>query len=152
MKTGKAQLPDLQVARRAAEEAVADMPEGDLKIKAFEVILQRLLSAEQPDMRIPATKEATPPTRRSRSRRSRPATGATQDKGLLSQRIMALKDDGFFRQQRTIGEVRQELKVGGWHYPVTTISPILLRLTQQRKLRREQVKSGNRKVWKYSNP
>jgi hypothetical protein len=151
VKPAKVRVQDVQVARRAAEEAVNGMPDGDLKIKAFEVILQHLLVVAPPEAeRSPAKKASS--SRGSRPRRTRAAAGSRQETGVLTQRIMGLKDSGFFKEQKMIGEVRQELKAGGWHYPVTTISPIMLRLTQQRKLRREQVKSGNRKVWMYSNP
>lgn len=39
-----ATIEELKKARKLAEDAVADMPEGELKTKAFEVILNDLLS------------------------------------------------------------------------------------------------------------
>jgi hypothetical protein len=66
-------------------------------------------------------------------------------------RILALKADGFFASQRTISEIRTELATRGWHYPLTTLSGRLQTLVQERHLRREKVKEGRKKVWRYSN-
>jgi hypothetical protein len=63
-----------------------------------------------------------------------------------------LRDEGFFKTQKAIGEVREELKAHGWHYPLTTLSGRLQALVQQRQLRRERGVQGKKKVWKYSNP
>lgn len=41
--------PDkLKELRKKAQEAVADMPDGELKTKAFEIFLQHLLASESP--------------------------------------------------------------------------------------------------------
>lgn len=133
--------------RKQAERAVAEMPDGDLKVKAFEVILGHLLSGTGPSA--PKTEGA-----QASARRSRPA-GATREASparSISGRILVLRDEGFFKNQKTIGEVREELRAHGWHYPLTTLSGRLQGLVQQRKLRRERATQGNKKLWKYSNP
>jgi hypothetical protein len=61
--------------------------------------------------------------------------------GLIAQ----LGDEGYFKAKRTIGEIRKKLEEGGHIYPLTSISPILTRLTKRRVLRR--LKENN--VWKY---
>jgi hypothetical protein len=127
--------------RREAEQAVSEMPDGDLKIKAFEVILNHLLQGPE---RTQSGAAAAPEPRR----RDTKGTVETSTIG----RILVLRDEGFFKSQRAIGEVREELRAHGWHYPVTSLSPALLTLVQQRKLRRERGKEGNKKIWKYSNP
>lgn len=66
-------------------------------------------------------------------------------------RILALRDEDFFASQRAMSEIRSALASHGWHYPLTTLSGRLQQLVQQRSLRRERVKDGRKKVWKYSN-
>ena len=129
--------------RREAEKAVADMPDGELKVKAFEVILNHLLAG--PDVVTVRTGEGEKEAKPKGGKEKVTATS-------IGGRILVLKDEGFFNNQRTIGEVREELRAHGWHYPLTTLSGTLIALVQQRKLRRERAKEGNKKIWKYSNP
>lgn len=131
--------------RKQAERAVAEMPDGELKVKAFEVILNHLLegtgpsTTEQAQHRTPSTRQAKSP------RQASPAQSAAG-------RILVLRDEGFFKNQKTIAEVREELKAHGWHYPLTALSGRLQALVQKRNLRRERATQGKKKVWKYSNP
>ena len=129
--------------RKEAEAAVAEMPDGDLKVKAFEVILAHLLGAGV------AVQEKS--SRAPKEAKSKGGRGSADDKSTVG-RILVLGDEGFFKNQRAIAEVREELQAHGWHYPVTSLSPTLLSMVQKRLLRRERVKEGNKKVWKYSNP
>jgi hypothetical protein len=126
--------------RKQAEKAVEDMQDGEFKLKAFEVILNHLLSPVKTE----------------------PAAGKTRDDKKYEQmdmdsestggRIMVLKDEGFMKSPKTISEIRSELQAHGWHYPVTTLSGELIKLVQKRKLRRQRVKVGNKLIWQYSNP
>src|SRR5262245_56277949 len=125
--------------RQRAEAAVADMADGDLKIKAFEVILNHLLEEERVEKRAiektPSSDdevELPPPT-------------------TLTGRILALKEENFFRQQRTIGDVKNELANHGWHYTLNNLSGKLQRLAQRREIRRVPGKDGKRSIWKYSD-
>src|SRR5882757_5479717 len=111
--------------RRRAEAAVADMAEGPLKTKAFEVFLMELLRNSH--------SIHTPPEPRSRADRE----GKRHSQTSIPGRILGLRDAGFFREQRTIAEIRAELMKQGWHIPATTLSGRLQGLVQQRKLRRE---------------
>lgn len=129
--------------RKEAEKAVAEMADGDLKLKAFEVILNHLLSEK-------LEKPATPLARGKKSEITIPETEASNDSA--AGRILVLKDEGFFKTQKTLGEIREELETHGWHYPTTTLSGVLIELVQKRKLRRVRVKEENKKIWKYSNP
>jgi hypothetical protein len=61
--------------------------------------------------------------------------------GLLSELIA----EGFFGQPRELGVVRLALKEKGHFYPVTTLSPLMLRLVRRKELRR--IKEKNR--WTY---
>src|ERR1700694_1226124 len=114
--------------RKQAEEAVADMSEGPLKTKAFEVILDRLLVDRENESK--PTTPSPPPASKNDPEVTRPNSTSSTD------RILLLKDEGFFQEQRTIGEVREKLASRGWHYPVTSLSGPLQTLVQRALLRR----------------
>jgi hypothetical protein len=135
---------DIQSARRQAEDAVADMPAGELKVKAFEVILAHLLGA--------TTTAADSPPVSKRSAKVKRVAEVLHAANSCTGRIMLLKNQGFFAEQRTIRDVRDELARHGWHYPASTLSGKLQTLVQRRELRRIRVKEGNRDIWKYSLP
>lgn len=60
--------------------------------------------------------------------------------------IKELCDDGFFSQPKGIADVKKALVERGHHYPVEHLSVPLIRLTQQRILRRFK-EDG---TWKYT--
>jgi len=66
----------------------------------------------------------------------------TTPMGLLS----SLIDGNFFRKPKDLGAVKAALEEMGHVYPVTTLSPLLLRLVRRRQLRR--IKDKNR--WLYT--
>lgn len=135
---------DLVGLRKQAEAAVQDMPDGELKVKAFETILAHLLSDGAVRTDPPVERKAIS-AGKSREPGGKQPTSATD-------RILAIKNEGFFASQRSIAEIRQELKKNGWHYPVTSLSGPMQALVSNRTLRRENVKDGKgRKGWKYSN-
>jgi hypothetical protein len=133
-----------------AERAAGSVADPTFKEKAFEVVLHRLLLAEwnldpqDEESRAVAPMNAHQIRQPDQSQRKEPKT--------LSQRIMTLQSDSFFREPRTIATVRDGLGARGWHYPVTTLSGVLQSLTQKRRLRRERVRDGRKTAWKYSNP
>lgn len=59
--------------------------------------------------------------------------------------IAELIDGGFFKKPKELGAIKTALAEQGHHYPVTTLSPIALRLVRKRMLRR--IKEKNR--WLY---
>ncbi|OCK58058.1 hypothetical protein [Bradyrhizobium sp. LMTR 3] len=61
--------------------------------------------------------------------------------GLLAELI----GSGFFSTPRELGSVRQALEEQGHFYPVTTLSPLMLRLVRRKELRRLK----DRKRWTY---
>lgn len=131
--------------RKQAEEAVKDMPEGELKVKAFETILTHLLSSasSQGVERVSAKTKAQPKQKEAMSKA--PKT--------IGERILFLKEEAFFKAQKSLAEVRSELKKNGWHYANTDLSGPLQLLVQRRLLRREQVADNEQRAgWKYSNP
>jgi hypothetical protein len=133
---------ELIAARRKAEESVADMQDGPLKEKAFEVILGSLLSAGS--LRSSAKAEEETSERR--------VPGAPKSATTLVDRIALLADEGFFGEPRGLSELQAKLAEHGWHYPQQNLSTPLIRLVRKRALRRLQASEGGKKVWKYSLP
>jgi len=139
-------------ARQKAEQAVAEMPEGELRIEAFKIILNRLLSEEaspvpRPQVRSPRHQRVT--NRKRQSGRDNEEDTVPRS---VPARILALKADGFFDAQRGIGEIRDELQTHGWRYNVTGLSGPLMRLVRERELRRLKVDDGGKTTYKYFNP
>jgi hypothetical protein len=127
-------------ARRAAEAAVDDMSEGPLKVAAFQTILARLLDQEAPSVNSVAARPAT--ARRSRAR-------AVVGSGTTA-RLVALLEEGFFAQQRSLAQIRAVLAERGWHYRLEDLGTPVTRLVRRRLLRRTQVLDGGKKIWWYS--
>lgn len=131
--------------RKQAEKAVAEMPDGELKLKAFEVILGHLLASGQPK-----ADDAPPSQTRAKKKEE---VEADVDAETATGRILVLKDEGFFKTPKSSGQIRDELKAHGWHYPATSLSGELMSLVRPpRKLRRHLDKVGNKKLWLYTNP
>jgi hypothetical protein len=128
----------LKEIQRKALEAVADMPEGDLKTKAFEVFLQHLLASETS---VVAPKVSSPEKMSDKRKKS------SRQPGTIKSRILLLKDEKFFEVPRTMSEVKDELQAHGWIHPNTALSGALQSLVRERHLRRLKDK-----VWKYVNP
>jgi hypothetical protein len=136
---------ELVKLRRQAERAVHDMPQGELKTKAFETILVHLLSGT-------AGKGVERAGAGKRAQAKQKAAGSKVPRS-LRERILFLRDEGFFGSQKSIAEIRQELKKNGWHHATTALSGPLQSLVQRRLLRRERVADDEqRPAWKYSNP
>ena len=136
------EIETLVAARKTAESAVAEMPEGPLKIAAFETILRKLLDAScQPD-RV-AERRSSQPTNDSRAVKRGSASGTTS-------RITSLVDEGFFGEQRSLAEIQGALAERGWHYDQNFLSTPVTRLVRRRVFRRTQATEGTKKVWKYS--
>jgi hypothetical protein len=132
---------DQETVNRAIEQAqkmVDAVSEPNMKAAAFGVLFSRFLDGRGSPVR--ARRPEPVPTRARRNEGASP-----------SARILGLKEEGFFTQQRALSEVRDQLAARGWHYPLTALSGVMQALVQGRELRRAQVKVGNRKVWKYSN-
>jgi len=127
----------LILARKRAERAVSGMEDGPLKIAAFQTILAKLLT--ESDVSAPARHDSAGGSR------------AEAQPDTLRGRILVIRSEGFFKAQRTLGEVREALGSRGWHYPLTTLSGLMQGLVRNRELRRERVNAGGKQVWKYSN-
>jgi hypothetical protein len=77
-------------------------------------------------------------------RRSR--TAPRSGRVLLSDVIASLIDGNFFKQPRDLAAIKTALAEMGHHYPVTTLSPVMLRLVRRRVLRRIR----QNKRWMYT--
>lgn len=133
---------DHETVNNAIEQArrlVDGLDDPQMRAAAFGALVSKLLDSGG---HARGTQGAVVPSPRPRHGR-----GAST----ASARILTLKQDGFFGEQRTLGEVKGELGARGWHYPLTALSGLMQSLVQGRELRRVQVKVGKRQVWKYSN-
>ena len=65
-------------------------------------------------------------------------------------RILVLREEGFFKNPKSIAEVCDELASHGWHYPQSALSGPLQTSVQRRELRRKRETKGNKKLWAYS--
>jgi hypothetical protein len=86
----------------------------------------------------------TQPALKEKGRPAITTVGATRGGGPLSL-IRDLADEDYFEVRRSIGDIQTRLEERGHIYPVTSLSPALLRLTKNRTIRR--LKEG--KAWVY---
>jgi hypothetical protein len=139
-------VEQIQQLRKQAESAVQDMPDGELKLKAFEVILHHLLLGAGGGPVLPVGVAAA-----KSGGRTVAAPKQLSAPRSASERILSLQAEGFFTLQRSIREIQAELRKRGWHYPLSALSGPLQILAQNKSLRREQLSDGSRRVWKYAN-
>jgi hypothetical protein len=83
---------------------------------------------------------ATRPSRETNSR-LRKTTAKAGPVSLVSELI----DGGFFKKPKELSAIKLALEEQGHFYPVTTLSPLLLRLVRKRELRRIK----DKKRWLY---
>jgi hypothetical protein len=95
----------LVAVRKEAEKAIAEMPDGDLKVKAFEVILGHLLGASSS----PAKRRVAPEEDENEARPAKKGKAARS----ATARVLVLREEGFFKNQRSMGEISAELAAHG---------------------------------------
>ncbi len=144
-------IRDLTAKRDAAERAVDGMPDGPRKERAFEIILQSLLSAVE----VPAGKKRGRKDRKSKAKApvaaesERAARGPRRASGPQGY-VRQLAHEGFFDEPRDLPAIVEQLRVVGHVYRQEELSTPLQRLTQARELRRRRdEREGGRKVWVY---
>lgn len=76
-------------------------------------------------------------------RGKRPSEG--KRKVALTDLVSELIAEGLFREPKELGDIQASLREQGHFYPVTSLSPTMLRFVRKRILRR--IKEGGR--WKY---
>src|ERR1700730_17286888 len=114
---------DLVSLRKRAEDAVTDMDDGPLKVKAFEVILESLLRSASPQQGAHGPSLPIQPA-------------PSEIPSSLAARITLLAGEAFFELPRSLVEIQESLAAHGWHYPQSNLSTPLVRLVIQRRLRR----------------
>jgi hypothetical protein len=101
---------------------------------------------EQIVNRITSTKaESVPSQRNSTAVTTQPRK---TDRPSPTERVRLLKEEGYFREKRTLGNVQSELSEKGHIHAMGDLSPVLIRMTRAGELRRMREK-GN---WVYVNP
>ena len=105
--------------------------------------ITKVLSALGSGPSLSASRRSAGSKRRTRAasspgRQRRPAGGPTGY-------IIQLRDEGFFKAKRSLGDIQKKLEEQGHIYAITSLSPILVRLVRAKDLRR--VKDGSR--WAY---
>ena len=122
--------PDYAKLVAQAESAVGAVKDPELKRVAFQKVLDDLLGA-QPDA------AATPKSKGGRAARSSGGIAKTKKpstrKGPQGH-VQELIDDGFFKKQKSIAQVKAELENHGHHIALTSLSGPLQRLCQRRLL------------------
>lgn len=133
----------LVAARKNAEAAVEGMPDGPLKTAAFQTILTQLVQNEFAHVSAASLKhDQIRPSLRKRNGSSSEGT---------TSRLVSLIEEGIFKQQRSLAEIRRLLSERGWHYRLEDLGTPLTRLVRRRLLRRLQAAEGGKKIWRYSN-
>ena len=61
--------------------------------------------------------------------------------------VIALKEEGFFKKTKTLGEIAHAIEEKGFIYPTTTLSGVVLGLVQKRFISRKKVDGK----WVYGN-
>lgn len=136
-----------------AEAAVASVKDAELRRVAFEKVLNDLLTDGGP-----TTGSHGSATQRGSSKQ-RPRTGKTGARKSTKRPttgpqayVEELVEEGFFKKQKTISEVKAELENRGHHIPLTSLSGPLQKLCQRKRLRRQKLDGeGKKKAFGYSN-
>lgn len=66
---------------------------------------------------------------------------STGGRPLLVDHIASLIDSGFFKKPRDLASIKSTLAEMGHHYPVTTLSPTMLRQVRRKRVRRMREKN-----------
>jgi len=134
-----------------AEAAVAVVKDPELRRVAFEKILATLLEQKS----IPAkSRTAQPAGRAARAPAKALGSPTRRRPGGPTAYIQELIDEGFFKKQHTIADVKAELANRGHHIALTSLSGPLQSLTQKKRLRRQKAAAKGQKsknTYAYSN-
>ncbi len=128
----------LKELRSIAQNSVEDMPDGDFKLKAFEVILTHLLASES---HIPETKANKGAIKKeetiSRKGKDKKTTKQLEssERNTLPEHILSLREAKFFSQPRTSDEVHKELQPT-YACEDNRVAMALLRLANKKQLRK----------------
>lgn len=133
-----------------AEAAVQSVKDPELRRVAFEKILETLFGGG-----VAAVSKAKSPKKSgSKSSKGKSVSKTASNGSGPKSKLLELIEDGYFKEQRTLTDVKAELADRGFHIPVTSLSNPLMRLTRQKKLRRQKLSAGGKgakTTYAYSN-
>lgn len=112
-------------ANKEAQDIVKSIEDPALRIAAYQIVLPRLLDRPQPSRPYLDGKDTPGGNVSSKGRKSE-----TKD------RILELRESGFFLEPKSPTEVRQRLRTDGYHHNPADVRMALLRLAQKKALRR----------------
>jgi hypothetical protein len=131
--------PDYPTLAVTAEKAVQGIKDPALKRLAFEKVLEDMLHTNSVDTGNKRKPKAIQPA----PSKAVASTAGTRSGGPQFL-VEELEGDGFFKNPKTIAQVRTELKNRGHHLPVTSLSGPLQILCQRKVLRREKIANGKK--------
>jgi len=146
-------IKDYAAKAAEAEDAVKSVKDPELRRVAFEKILAHLLEDAEGLVASGSTMKTKPVPSKAR-RSGGPSNRAPSPKSGPKARVEDLVNEGYFRKQRTIADVKTELANRGHHIPLTSLSGPLQSLTRERRLRRQKVATngrGSKVTYAYSN-
>lgn len=136
--------PDYAEVVSQAERAVASVKDPELRRIAFQKVLDDLLGGSV----APGVRASGPARKKSASQTGQKKASRTGTQAYVEE----LVSDDFFKKQKTIAHVKAELENRGHHIPLTSLSGPLQKLCQRKKLRRQRIKTSDKKqTFAYSN-
>ena len=130
---------DYQAVVAKAEKAVQGVKDPELKRVAFQRVLDDMLAGEHPrplsKLQSPASKRASPKSGHAKTLVKRGPRGYVEE----------LIADRFFKNPKTLAQVKVELGNRGHHIPATSLSGPLQTMCQRKALRRQRTKDDNKK-------
>jgi hypothetical protein len=134
--------PAYAAAAAEAESAVMAVKDPELRRVAFEKILETLLERKIPGHGSARdSQRSSTPNQVLRNAGGQPTSRVQSGpKGYVEELIA----DSFFKEERTIAQVKSELANRGRHIALTSLSGPLQKLTQERRLRRQKIVSNGK--------
>ncbi len=71
------------------------------------------------------------------------------NKETVADKIMSLKEEGFFDKPKAMVEIKAKMEELGFFYPITYFPPYLLKLCNERNIRRFKEKQNKKNIWMY---
>lgn len=136
MSAPKSDLSKINEKIEEAKKIVRNI-EDEYRLKAFEVVLNFLLKKGELE------KEVRVKPHRDEK--------ITEFKG-LHERIIELREEGFFSEPKNLNDVMKELKNRGYYYGNSDVGRGLLRLTRKKELRRLVKNVEGKEIFVYTLP
>lgn len=121
------------------------MAKAHIKLKSGADVTIEGTSDEVAELLAKLEGEGDKPVRKPAEKVEKSVARGGKSKPSLPDLIAELIDGGFFKEPRELGAIKAAFQEQGHFYPVTTLSPLLLRLVRRRELRRIK----DKKRWAY---